>query len=97
MNPALGNIVEKLSQNQFNLFHNFPEEKCREYESHQMMEILTIGHQFDLTGHSDQLVPRQAAHGQRVLQMSKDHLTLQLVVLVYVCINGDAGGVGLER
>lgn len=62
-----------------------------------MMKNLTIGHQFDLTGHSDHLVPCQAAHSQRVLQMSKDHLTLQLVVLVYVCINGDASGVGLKR
>lgn len=62
-----------------------------------MIENLTIGHQFDLAGYSDHLIARQAAHGQRVLQMPKDHLTLQLVVLVYVCINGDASGVGLKR
>lgn len=66
-------------------------------ESDNTIKNITIGHQFDLTGHSGHLVPCQAAHGQRVLQMSKNHLTLQLAVMLYVCINGDASGVCLKR
>lgn len=59
--------------------------------------FLTVGNQFDLPADCGHLVPGQAAHGHRALQVAEDHLALQVVFLVKVRVHGDLGGVGGQR
>ena len=57
---------------------------------------LTTGHQFDLPADGGHLVPGQAAHRQRALQVTKYDLGLQVVVLVKVRVHGDLRGIDGE-
>lgn len=57
---------------------------------------LTTGHQFDLPADGGHLIPSQAAHSQRVLQVAKYDQGLQVIVLVEVGVHGDLRGVDRE-
>lgn len=48
---------------------------------------LTTRHQFDLPADGGHLVPGQTAHRQSVFQMTKQDLTLQVVVFVDVRVH----------
>ena len=64
----------------------------KEADSH----VLTTGHQFDLPVDGGHAISGQAAHRQRVFQVTEDDLALKVSVFVKVGVHRDLGGVGWQ-